>query len=281
MSLNDLLPLLTLAETALIDEITNWQDLENETWVDIDSLNAIVSQLEQDVSNKTELLSNELSSLFENIEHVFELNQEQFSNVTELYEEYKALIAEFSDALEEQHIPDFDFSFDAVEEEAASVIEGIKEEVEALVGTLECDVSERFDGMQNKTLSAVEETQNCLETSLDVIREKVESVQSCVVSAFDSNKESIEEKQSETSDNTELLKTQLNKQLDDLFNSLTSEIRGLNSNFEDVGRELDSIQQNIQYTMDTASECMKLCGLGMNSGANSLNTVKSCLDGVV
>lgn len=281
MSLDELAPLLIAAENSLREEISNWQTLENDTWIDGESLNAIVNQLAQDVSSKTESLSSELANLFVNIQDVFQLNQEQFESVSELYDEYKTLISKFDGALEDQHIPEFNFSFDTVEQAMGSAVDGIKEDVESLVAIFESDISERFDAMRSNTISAVEETQQCLEMSLNNIGEKVESVQSVVTEVFDNNREAVEEKQIESNDKTDFLKTQLNEKLDEMFRSLTSEIRGLSDSFEEVERELDSIQQNVQYTMDTASECMKMCGVGMNSGANSLNTVKSCLDGVV
>ena len=281
MSLGELVPLLIAAENSLSEEIENWKALENETWVDVESLNAIVNQLEQDATSKTKFLSSELVALFDNIKQVYESNQEQFDSVSELYEEYKTLISEFDGALKEEHIPEFDFSFDTVELAMGAALDGIKEDVGSLVTTLETVISERFDAMRNSSNSAIEDTQQCLDSSLNTIGEKVESVLSVVLETFDSNKEAVEEKQTESTKKANYLKTQLIDVLDEMLSSLTTDVRGLSDSFKEVERELNSVKQNIQYTMDTASECMNMCGVGMKSGANSLSTVKSSLDGVV
>lgn len=281
MSLKDLLPQLDIALEELNTEISNWQALDDDLWVDVESLQQIVNQLEQDASTKADSLNHELSSLYQSIEQAFQLNQEQFDSVKDLYEQFSELITEFGSNLEEQHVPDFDFSYESVEEEVGAVIDSVGEAVEVVLTTFENDISQRFDQMRADTSMCTDEVRSSLEDSLEAIQDKVFSVQSSVIDTFENKKSSLDAKQSDTSDKFESLKVDLNQHLDSLLSSITSNIQELRGSFDEIGQELDSMQQNIQYTMDTASDCMKMCGVGMNAGANSLNTVKSCLDGVV
>lgn len=281
MTLEQLIPQLLAAETALREEFENWQTLGNKTWIDAEILQQALNDFEQETNSKTQTLTSEAEDLFIKISNAFEANQAQFGEIQMLYEHYKELIEDFSGSLQDTHIPDFEFAYDSLEDEINGVIDYVGEKVEALLGFLEDEVAQRIENLKINTFDSAEGTRNQLDCTIVNIQEKIESVRVTAIEAFETNSKNIENKQSETHDNTNKLKGMLDEKLDELLNSLTADIRQLMGNFEDVGRELNSIQRNIQYTMNTASECMKLCGVGMNSGANSLNSVKSCLDGIV
>ena len=280
MENEELLAQLIDIQNSLQTELALWNEMQDADWFDATLLKTGLNELNTNINSKKDELVESLNELKLNVDNTFEQNHQQYEAIESEFEELKNVISDFGSDLTEQHVPEFPFSFDSVADTLNETLENISSQVSQLRETLDDDVSARFNIMQTNVKEGAKETTACFNNFLESVNEQLNEAKEEVLAAFEDNKDSMLTAHNMSAENITLAQSELDQRLDDIMNDLKSSVNILSNQFNSMGTELENVQTNLQRVVDTAADCMNLCGSGMNNANRALDTVRSTFEAV-